>query len=224
MGVTCERYREAASARLDGEPLQLSAAALDHHLDSCPDCAAWLRTAERLGRSLRVTGQTPPDLSAAILADVVLPAARIGRYRRRLRFGLLVLGFVQWALSLPALFGDGVGMHMGVHVSHESAAWNLALGAAFLAVAIKPARASGTLPILATFVIVLSALSVSDMASGQVDAARLASHLGVVIGLLLVALVARSQRLLPYADLELPVSGPAHVEDELFHRRNRGAA
>ena len=197
MDVTCERYREAASARLDGEPLQMPASALDHHLSSCADCAAWLEAATRLGRAYRVTGQTPPDLSARILDRVVLPGARIRRYRRWLRAVLAVLGLVQWALAMPGLFGNSVGMQMSMHAAHESAAWNLALGASFLAVAVKPVRAVGTLPILATFVLVLGVLSIPDLADGTVGGARLASHLGVVLGLVMVTLMSRSERLLP---------------------------
>jgi predicted anti-sigma-YlaC factor YlaD len=239
--VTCERYREAASARLDGEPLGLSATALEHHLSICVDCAAWLETASRVGRSFRVTGQMPPDLTAAIVGQIVLPAARIGRYRRRLRLGLAVLGFVQWALAMPSLFGDNVGMAMAMHASHESAAWNLALGAAFLAVAIKPARAAGTLPVLATFVAVLAAFSVPDIAAGVVEAARLVSHAAVVAGLLLVALVSRSQRLPPPSTERTKhtegtqrsqgaqrsgraeVPGPADTGDRRFPRADRTA-
>lgn len=197
MAVTCERYREAASARLDGEPIQLSAAALDHHLSTCLDCAAWLQDAARIGRSLRVTGHTPPDLSGPILQDVVLPTARLRRRRMSLRTALAALGVLQWALAMPALFGDSVGMRMAMHASHESAAWNLALGASFLAVAVRPSRAAGALPILATFVGVLAVLSAGDIAAGLVDGTRLASHLGVVAGLVLVALAARAERVLP---------------------------
>jgi predicted anti-sigma-YlaC factor YlaD len=197
--MTCARYREAASARLDGEPLGMSATALTNHLAACADCAAWLATAERAGRKLRVSGQTPPDLSGQILQQVVLPAARLARRRRWLRIGLVLLGFVQWALATPALFGQNVamqaGMAMGAHAAHESAAWNLAMGASFLAVAVKPARAIGTLPILATFVTVLAVLSVPDLLAGAVEAARLASHAGVVAGLVLVLWMSRLERL-----------------------------
>jgi predicted anti-sigma-YlaC factor YlaD len=197
MDVTCERYREAASARLDGEPLGMSASALEHHLSGCPDCAAWLETASHLGRLYRVTGQIPPDLTDSVIGRVILPAARVRGYRRRLRISLAALGLLQWALATPGLFGDSVGMAMSMHASHESAAWNLALGAAFLSVAIKPARAAGTLPILATFVVVLGALSLPDIAAGLVQGSRLASHIGVVIGLVLVGLMSRSERLRP---------------------------
>jgi predicted anti-sigma-YlaC factor YlaD len=222
MSMTCERYREAASARLDSEPLGVSASALEHHLATCVDCAAWVQTASQLGRSYRVSRHTPPDLTASILDQVVLPAARVRRYRRRLRLSLGALGFVQWALAMPALFGDTVGMSMGMHASHESAAWNIALGASFVAVAIKPVRAVGTLPILATFVAVLGLLSIPDLAAGAVQGARLASHAGVVLGLVCVALVSRSQRTLP-PGADVVVNVDEHASLRSIHR-SRGAA
>ncbi|MCW2522446.1 MAG: hypothetical protein JWO63_781 [Frankiales bacterium] len=196
--MTCERYREAASAQLDGEPLGLPVSKLEGHLASCANCAAWLETASHLGRLYRVTGQNPPDLSAAVMSGVVLPVAKLRQHRRRLSIGLAVLGFVQWALALPSFFGDSVGMQMGLHAAHENAAWNLALGAAFLAVAMRPSRAAGTLPILTTFVVVLTALSIPDLAAHAVDGSRLASHIGVVLGLVLVTLMARSERSRPH--------------------------
>lgn len=224
--MTCERYREAASARLDGEPIQLPASALDHHLSTCLDCAAWLETASRIGRSIRVTGHTPPDLSGAILHDVVLPTARVRRRRISLRLGLGALGLLQWALATPALFGDSVGMRMAMHASHESAAWNLALGASFLAVAVRPSRAVGALPILATFVGVLAVLSAGDIAAGLVDGTRLASHLGVVAGLVLVVFAARSERVLPPPGAATDSgSGLARAGTSVLTRsRRRGAA
>ncbi|MGI8666525.1 MAG: zf-HC2 domain-containing protein [Jatrophihabitans sp.] len=209
--MNCARYRESASARLDGEPLGMPATALASHLAICLDCAAWLSEAERAGRALRISGTTPPDLSEQILRRVVLPAARLAGRRRWLRAGLIALGFVQWALSMPALFGQNIGMHapmaMGAHAAHESAAWNLAMGASFLAVAVKPARATGALPILATFVSVLAVLSVPDLLAGAVEAARLASHAGVVAGLVLFALMSRMER--------LPALGPAQTATDL---------
>jgi predicted anti-sigma-YlaC factor YlaD len=218
--MSCARYREAASARLDGEPLGLSATALEHHRAGCPDCAGWLAAAERAGRGLRISGSTPPDLSERILRQVVLPAARLNRRRWLVRSGLAGLGFVQWALALPALFGQNPAMQpaMGVHAAHESAAWNLAMGASFLVVAVRPARAIGTLPILATFVTVLSVLSIPDLLVGAVGAARLASHAGVLAGLVLVAVLFRSER--------LPVPGPAvgNAGHAARPRSRRGAA
>lgn len=219
--MSCARYREAASARMDGEPLGVSPTALEHHLASCPDCAGWLAAAERAGRSLRISATMPPDLSQQIIGRVVLPQRRLARRQRLVRTGLLLLGFVQWALALPALFGQNLAEHsmaMGTHAAHESAAWNLAMGASFLAVAVKPARAVGTLPILATFIGVLSVLSVPDLVAGAVEPARLASHLGVLAGLVLVALLSRAAKL-PAPAVSSGVS-PARNQKA----RRRGAA
>jgi len=195
--VNCERFREAASARLDGEPIGMPAATLDHHLTTCADCAGWLSAITAVGRSFRVSGQIPPDVSAGVLENVVLPVERVSRRRRWLRTGLAATGLVQWALAIPGLSGDSVGMHMAMHASHESAAWNLAVGASFIAVAVRPARALGAAPILGTFLAALAVLSLPDFVAGQVEVTRLASHGGVAIGLLLVVLLTRSNRLLP---------------------------
>ena len=86
---------------------------------------------------------------------------------------------------------------MSVHAAHENAAWNVALGAAFLATAMRPQRAAGLLPGLAVFVGVLAALSIRDVASGAVAVGRLATHLGIVAGLALVYALARAERALP---------------------------
>jgi hypothetical protein len=65
---------------------------------------------------------------------------------------------------------------------------------------------------------VLSVLSVPDLIAGAVEPARLASHLGVLSGLVLVALLSRASRLpAPSSSVELSVPGAAPT-------RKRGAA
>jgi predicted anti-sigma-YlaC factor YlaD len=88
-------------------------------------------------------------------------------------------------------------MSMATHAAHESAAWNLALGAAFLATAFAPRRAAGLLPLLVAFVGVLVVLSARDLASGAVELGRLATHLGAVAGLMLVYALHASERAIP---------------------------
>lgn len=199
---------------------------LDEHLARCQECSTWLEAATRAGRLLRVSGDTPPDLSELILPDARLPAARLWRRRRALQVGLVLLAGLQLALSAPAVWGESIGMaamHLGgAHQAHESAAWNVAVGAALLAVALRPARAGGTTPILLVFVTVLAVLSVPDLLSGAVTGARLGSHAGVVLGLLLVAALARAER----------VPGPGrpatradgHSSSRSLPWRHRGAA
>jgi predicted anti-sigma-YlaC factor YlaD len=128
---------------------------------------------------------------------VVLPARRVLRRRAMLRAGLALAGVVQLVIALPAFFGDNVGMVMSAHANHEAAAWNLALAAAFLATAATPRRAAGLIPLLATFVVVLAALSVRDLAAGDVAGGRISTHLAAIGGLLLVLLLDRAERALP---------------------------
>lgn len=195
--MRCDRFREAVSARLDGEPIGLSAAALDDHLDRCSDCAAWAEAATRVTRQFRLSNADVPDLSAAVTEQVVLPARRVLRRRLLLRAALAVAGAVQLAVALPGVDGTSLGMHMAEHATHEAGAWNLALAAAFLATASRPRRAAGLVPLLATFVVALVALSVGDVLDGVVTVARLATHVAAVLGLLLVVALDRAERALP---------------------------
>jgi predicted anti-sigma-YlaC factor YlaD len=160
-----------------------------------------------------------PDLAAAILATTVLPAGRVLRRRTWLRLALVVTGIAQLALSLPSMFGDSVAMAMSVHATHEVAAWNCAMAVGLFATALRPRRASGVFTVLATFVAVLTLLSIRDLASGAVTLERLATHLGAVAGVLLVGGLARVER-------ALPPESPASESDDAgrAQRRLRGAA
>jgi predicted anti-sigma-YlaC factor YlaD len=204
--VRCDRFREAVSARLDDEPLGMSAATLDGHLTSCPDCARWTAAATQATRLARVDLRPIPDLSAQI--STITSAHKVLRRRRWLRIGLLLAGLAQLAIGLPALTGDSLGMTMSVHAAHEAAAWNLAIAVAFVAVAIVPRRAAGLIPLLATFLVVLSALSIRDLAQGEVSADRLATHAAVLVGLVLLVVLDRAERAFP------PASSAARSSDD----------
>jgi predicted anti-sigma-YlaC factor YlaD len=195
--VRCDRFREAASARLDGEPIGMAASALDHHLATCVDCAGWIAAAVRLTRTVRVGPAEAPELTDAILANATLPARRVLRRRTWLRIALAVTGVVQLGIAAPSMFGTSIAMAMSTHAAHEAAAWNAAMGIALLATALRPRRASGVLTVLATFVVVLGVLSIRDLASGAVELTRLATHLGAVVGVVLVGALARLERSLP---------------------------
>ena len=195
--MRCDRFREAQSARLDGEPVGVSPDALDAHVDRCLECAEWAAAAERVTRLARLDVTPVPDLADRITADVAEPARRVLRRRHVLRVALLVVGLVQVGIGVPALLDTSMGMAMSAHASHESAAWNLALGTSFVAAAWVPRRAAGLIPLLAVFTGVLAVLSVRDLADGAVTVARLATHLAVVAGLALLVVLDRSQRALP---------------------------
>lgn len=191
----------------------MSAAVLDQHLASCINCARWVDQATRLTRQARLSRVMVPDLSDAIAEGSALPARRVGRRRRLLRVGLVVVAVAQIIL--------GLSMMGGTHVAHEVAAWNVGLGAAFVAAAWKPRRAAGLVPLLMTFVIVLVALSVGDLADGAASAVREFAHLAVVIGMLLVLALDRVERTRPSG--RSTVATPDQPADRGI-RRLRGVA
>jgi predicted anti-sigma-YlaC factor YlaD len=195
--VRCDRFREAYSARLDGEPLGVSSAALTEHLHACPDCARWSDAAERITRLARLDVTPLPDLADTITAGIALPARRVFRRRYLLRAALMLVGIAQLGIGLPELLGDSVGMAMAAHATHEAGAWNIAIGVAFLGAAIVPRRAAGLIPLLATFTVVLAVVSIRDLADGAVTAARLATHLAILLGLVLLISLDRAHRALP---------------------------
>lgn len=196
VGVGCERYREALSARLDGEETPVERAATDRHLAACAECRTWLDQAAALSRLARTSVVPPPaDVDDALLAAVPIPT-RVRRIGRLLPAALGVVGVAQFLLGAAQIAGLGDVSHVhGLdavfgggpdHLWHESAAWNVALGAGFAWIGIRRTRPAGLLPTLTAFVAVLSLLSANDAIAGRVDAGRLLSHGLVVAGYLII--------------------------------------
>jgi predicted anti-sigma-YlaC factor YlaD len=195
--MQCARFREAISARLDDEPLGMSGAEIDDHLDGCPASDAWARDAARVTRRARLAPSPAiPDLTAAILSELPreLPgtaaAARTRVIHSTLRMVLAAVGVAQAGLAWPALVSGSGAMSAPVHMAHESGAWNLAVAAAFLAVATWPGLAAGALPFLGSFVALLVPVTVADLLAGHVHADRAVAHGLLVVGTLLVVTLA----------------------------------
>ncbi len=206
------------SAQLDGEDDPGDRPAVDAHLAGCAGCREWLDRAATVNRLTSTSMATPPDLSAAILA--ALPSPRPGlaavetvagsRARfwvglpRRFPLGiallvaLAIVGAVQLILGLNQIGGGVVGAHVHTsldatpgHLWHESAAWNVAVGAGYLFIALRRTRPTGLVPMLTAFVGTLLLLSVNDLTAGRVDATRLVSHGFVILGYLLIVALSR---------------------------------
>ncbi|MEV4056951.1 zf-HC2 domain-containing protein [Amycolatopsis sp. NPDC049688] len=183
--MECEECREALSARLDGEA---EPASPDEHLASCAACQEWFAGAERLRRAMLLRPAPPvPDLTAAILERTPAPSGE----GWGLRVALTVVAIAQLGLAFAELLGTA---HGGIHLGHESGAWNLAVGIGLLTAALRPQTAGGQLPLLTGFVGVLLVWSAGDLAAGQVTLSRLATHLLVVLGLALLYAVHRAHR------------------------------
>jgi predicted anti-sigma-YlaC factor YlaD len=188
--VKCEDCREALSARLDGEAEPMPARAVDRHVSTCADCRSWLVRAERLHRSLLLSAAPPvPDLTEAILERTPVPVNE--GWPARIALGLVAVA--QLTLALSQVLDVHAGHETG-HLTHESSAWNLAVGIGLLWAALRTKAAAGQLPVLTGFVVVLTVLSAIDAVNGNVTAGRLLSHGLVVAGLLLLLAVHRQHR------------------------------
>ena len=213
--MSCASFREAISARLDGEALGMPAADLDGHLDACAACTEWAARAGLVTRRARLAAAPAvPDLTATVLAALprelpgVAAAARSRLVDTGLRLALLVIGAAQAGLAWPALTSGRASMSAPVHMAHETGAWNLGLAVAFLAVAAAPRLAAGALPFLGTFTALLVAVTLADLRAGHVPADRAAVHLLLLAGLALVATVAwrgRRRRVGALPRLRVPV-------------------
>lgn len=198
----CDASREAMSAALDGEADAADDARVDAHLAGCAACRAWRDEAGSVTRRAR----TPVAVGGPDLVDLVVGAAPGPRARWRgvtARACLALVGVAQAALGLVGLFGAAAHADHGAdplmvlgagmaHAAHESAAWNLALGVAFVAGAVWRRHLAGLIPVLAAFIAVLAVMSGVDLVAGRVEPARVVSHLVVVAGLLLAIAVVRT--------------------------------
>ena len=213
--MSCASFREAISARLDGEALGMPAAELDGHLDGCAACTEWAARAGLVTRRARLAAAPAvPDLTATVLAALprelpgVAAAARSRLVGTGLRLALLVIGAAQAGLAWPALTSGRASMSAPVHMAHETGAWNLGLAVAFLAVAAAPRLAAGALPFLGTFTALLVTVTLADLRAGHVPADRAAVHLLLIAGLALVSTVAwrgRRRRVGAVSRLRVPV-------------------
>jgi len=120
------------------------------------------------------------------------------RLAAALYLGLAAIGAVQLILGLGQVGGgeSGEHVHLGVdastgHLWHESAAWNVAVGAGYLFIALRRNRPTGLVPMLTAFVGMLLLLSVNDLTADRVDGTRLVSHGFVILGYLLIVALSR---------------------------------
>ncbi|MFG1674685.1 zf-HC2 domain-containing protein [Micromonospora sp. NPDC049282] len=194
--MACEQWREILSAQLDGEASRAENEAAEAHLSGCAGCRGWFDSAAAVTRRAR-TQLAPqvPDLVASVLAAA--PPPRPSRRQRvvwGLRGALGLLGAVQLVLGLAQIGREAVVVHAhisGQHLWHESAAWNVAVGAGFLYVALRRSTPSGLLPMLSAFVATLVLLSVNDLITGQVAMTRLVSHGFLLVGWAVMLLLSR---------------------------------
>ncbi|HVM67422.1 MAG TPA: zf-HC2 domain-containing protein [Acidimicrobiales bacterium] len=180
----CEGYREAISARIDGEDPGLAAEPLARHLADCAGCRAFETDALGATRRARLRSAEPvPDLTGAIMTAISasrrpLPTPFV------IRLTLALVAAAQACSAIPALVGNDSGATL--HIAHEQGAWGLALAAGLAFAAWRPARAGALLPFLAVFVATMAALTLVDVVTGRVAPTAEVPHLMAAIGLALL--------------------------------------
>jgi predicted anti-sigma-YlaC factor YlaD len=196
------------SARLDGEDDPDERAEVDTHLAGCDECRRWVDEAAAVTRLVRMSVVSdPPDLIERVLAAAPEPARR--RWAHGLRIALGLLGACQFLFGIAqlSLLSSAGHDHVGggvtaSHLWHESAAWNVAVGAGFGWIAIRRSRPAGMLPLLTAFVAVLLLVSANDLWTGGVDLSRMVGHGIIVAGYLIMLALSR-----PSLDFSDPPAG-----------------
>jgi predicted anti-sigma-YlaC factor YlaD len=204
----CAAARAALSAQVDGETEPAMTETIAEHLADCPYCAVWQESVHRLTRRVRLTSaralpDRTPQLLAAVLADQSArrPARRAYRFTR---WGLAVAAAAQLVIIIPALILGDAGAGVPVQASHELGAFNLALAVGFLAAALRPARARGTLPLVGAATGLLVVLAIIDSAMGQTTLLAETPHLIAVAGWALLVVLARGTPAEPPGRIKRP--------------------
>ncbi len=233
--MRCEVAREALSARLDGERAQVLAQQVDAHLESCGRCRTWLiGAATQTRRFASIQPGHGPDLADKIMATLNEGSTARQRWMRALRsryrrWGLVAIGVFQVAIAAAQIGGFDFGMvshthgaTSGEHLMHESTAWLLALGLAMIAAGFWPVAAIGVAAIVGAYSVALVGYEVVDVFEGEETAARIASHVPLLVGFTFALLVARERiggRRPRSADTSVTSDEHADVPDQPTERR-----
>jgi predicted anti-sigma-YlaC factor YlaD len=184
--VTCDRWRDAISARADGEELGVSTRLLDAHLSGCAACRAFAASIEPV-TTVPTTAAPSPDLSRHV-ARLAAIADRAGSWT--IVRGLLAVVAVEiLVFSLPELV-LGENQDASEHSARHLGAFTVAYAVGLLVVVVRPARARTMLPVAAVLAGALLATAVADMANGRVPLVDEAQHLPEVVSVVLVWLIA----------------------------------
>ena len=185
--MTCDRWREAISALVDGEESPVDLRLVDAHLLRCADCRAYRSTAEQARRVARVQPVAPPTDLPRRVARLAAVADRAAKWSV-LRVVLAVVAVDIIAFSLPDLLlgTDGTA---STHAARHLGAFTIAYAAGLLVVVIRPARARAMLPVTAVLAGALVITAVVDLTSRRIPLLGEAQHLPELLSVVLVWLM-----------------------------------
>jgi predicted anti-sigma-YlaC factor YlaD len=210
--MECERWREAVSARLDGEDPGICPALVDAHLARCAACRSYADAAAAAHRGQRIApAAAVPDLSRSVRKAVAL-SDRAGRWSI-VRALLMVVAVQIIGFSLPALiYGDE--QDTAAHAARHLGAFTAAYGVGLLVVAVRPARARAMLPVAIVLAGALVITAIIDLIDGRVPLVGEAQHLPELLSVLLVWLLAVPAPKRATAALDPPRARLRAIRDE----------
>jgi len=178
---TCSESRELISARIDDELDSQTATRLDSHLQSCYECSAYQDDAYALRRSFQVQAvsddaRAPEAPPAAVSAAGSLAGVSF------LRWMLFAIGGTLVILNASSLLSTESGV--GAHLSRHDGVFGTALGIGMLAVALKPHRAIGLVPLTSTIAVLMIIVAIGDLAAGNTKLLGEAVHVVEFLGLI----------------------------------------
>ena len=187
--MTCERWREAISARADGEEVAVDERMLDAHLRRCPGCRSFAATAP-----MAVVGAAtaaPPDELPRRIARLTAAADRAATWSM-VRTLLAVVAVEIIVVSVPPLLGDEQAT--SPHAARHLGAFAVAYGVGLLVVVARPARSRTMLPVAIVVAAALVIGSVVDLAQRRIPLFDEAAHLPEIVSVVLVWLLAVPSR------------------------------
>lgn len=156
--MDCDAARIEISSAVD-DGIAVSSAA-EAHLDTCAACRQWQEGIHKLRRAtLRSVAAVPAPQVSATSKPQRFTLHRWVRFALVWAAGLLIVG------SVVDMFSAGEGP--AIHLERHQAAFDVALGLAFLFVAWRPDRAYGMVPFAATFTLALSVSAIIDLERGE---------------------------------------------------------
>ena len=234
--MTCIEVRDALSALLDGEDPGVDEAAVRRHLADCSGCADWQRQWHAVaGRSRVASADAVPDLSDRILRAIQADRPErqqgwqvslrrwptVGLSQWQPRAALALVGLAQLAIAAPMLV-SGHDHAAPEHVAHELGSFAVALSVAFLAAAVLPRLALGTIPVVGVTVAFITLTAAGDVVSQQAELHDELPHLLLLIGFLLLCRLAAGSSTRPSArPKSSPAAGAARqtVQEQPLNRR-----
>ncbi len=170
--MSCDRHRDAISARADGEDPGVSDADIDAHIAECPSCRAFSDSTHRLRRQL---GIYDTAIAPDVRRDVVQSTARDDRQRTSpvIRWLLALIAVQIIVLAIPDFLSEEPDAHSLRHLG----AFSLAYAVGLLVVVARPARARTMLNVAIVLVAALAATTAVDVIRGNVTLLNETVHL-----------------------------------------------